>query len=60
MQGFQQRMLNRPAPVCLEHCESCGSEIPVQRREALKDQGCTQCVYCQSRNDLRRVTLYGC
>lgn len=32
-------------------CEDCGNPIPAARLEALKKNGCTRCVGCQSTYD---------
>lgn len=39
--------------VVVEDCESCGSEIPEQRRLALVGHGCLRCVDCQQLHERR-------
>jgi len=36
---------NHPAGQSYSHCEDCGDEIPVARRQAVP--GCHRCIHCQ-------------
>lgn len=44
----QMRMGSVPGT---SHCEDCGAEIPLLRREAMPS--CTRCVRCQAAHELR-------
>lgn len=44
---------NIPAGKSLEHCEECGSQIPLARREAIP--GVCLCILCQSELEKQKV-----
>jgi len=46
-----------PRGESLEHCEECGKQIPVARREAVP--GVRLCVACQAEHDKHRKTVSG-
>jgi RNA polymerase-binding transcription factor DksA len=41
----RRRMAEQAAQPSLTHCEECGDEIPIGRREAIR--GVRLCVFCQ-------------
>lgn len=47
--AVQRARRNLPQGESLSHCEECGEEIPLARREAVK--GVRLCVACQSERD---------
>ena len=48
---------NLPAGDSLTHCEECGDEIPLARREAVP--GVRLCIKCQSELDEEQKTFAG-
>ena len=48
----QRRIHEQSLKASLSHCEECGDEIPLQRREAVP--GVELCVFCQERSEYGR------
>jgi phage/conjugal plasmid C-4 type zinc finger TraR family protein len=46
LDAVRQRLAQQRSRPSLEHCEQCGEDIPLARRQAVR--GVTMCIHCQT------------